>query len=126
MLAAAGQRTSLFRLRDEVWGCYLRLPDQRTGQPVGGDRPDRRARCPGGWRPPCSVADRVCALIPRYSGVRHVDPRAPGEPAADRRTRDPAPALLGDPAGATLAPASGRDATARVDLGPRSRMPVDP
>jgi hypothetical protein len=59
------------------------------------------------------VADRVCALIPRYAGVAHTDRRAPAnlQPigALEIRLRH----LLGDPAGALRA---GRDAAARVDL----------
>jgi hypothetical protein len=100
VLAEAGQRTSLFRLRDEVWGCYLRLPIGGRVSPWAGIvRIDVPAA--GGLEAAVGVADRVCALIPRYSGVRHVDPRAPAnlQPigALEARLRH----CLGDPTGAS-------------------------
>jgi hypothetical protein len=102
VLAVPGQRTSLFRLRDEVWGCYLRLPVTGRVSPWTGivrvDVPSA-----GGLDQAVAVADRVCALLPRYSGVRHIDPRAPAnlQPigALETRLRH----LLGDPAGAVRA-----------------------
>jgi hypothetical protein len=102
VLAEPGQRTSLFRLRDEVWGCYLRLPTTGRASPWAGIvRIDVPAA--GGLEAAVGVADRVCALIPRYSGVPHVDPRAPAnlQPigALETRLRH----CLGDPAGARRA-----------------------
>jgi len=110
-LARPGQRTSLFRLRDEAWGCYLRLPTRGRVSPWAGIvRIDVPAS--GGVVRASDVADRVCALIPRYSGVAHTDPRAPAnlQPigALETRLRH----LLGDPAGAIRA---ARDAAARYD-----------
>jgi len=112
ILARPGQRTSLFRLRDEAWGCFLRLPTKGRVSPWAGIvRIDVPAS--GGLDRAREVADRVCALIPRYAGVAHTDPRAPAnlQPigALEVRLRH----LLGDPAGALRA---GRDAAARVDL----------
>jgi hypothetical protein len=101
-IAAPGQRTSLFRLRDEVWGCYLRLPITGRVSPWTGivrvDIPSA-----GGLDHAVTVADRVCALLPRYSGIRHIDPRAPGnlQPIAALETR--LRHLLGDPSGAVRA-----------------------
>ncbi len=101
-IAAPGQRTSLFRLRDEVWGCYLRLPIQGRVSPWTGivrvDVPSA-----GGLDHAVTVVDRVCALLPRYSGVRHIDPRAPAnlQPIAALETR--LRHLLGDSAGAVRA-----------------------
>ncbi len=102
VLARPGQRTSLFRLRDEVWGCYLRLPTRGRVSPWAGIvRVDVPAA--GGLDLARRVADRVCALLPRYSGVPHVDPRAPAnlQPigALETRLRH----CLGDPAGAVRA-----------------------
>lgn len=102
VLANPGQRTSLFRLRDEVWGCYLRLPTTGRVSPwTGIVRVDVPAA--GGLDHSVAVADRVCALLPRFSGVRHIDPRAPAnlQPigAVETRLRH----LLGDPAGAARA-----------------------
>jgi uncharacterized protein len=111
VLAAPGQRTSLFRLRDEVWGCYLRLPITGRVSPwTGIVRVDVPAA--GGLDRAVEVADRVCALLPRYSGVRHIDPRAPAnlQPIAALETR--LRHYLGDPAGAVRAAA---DASAIYD-----------
>jgi hypothetical protein len=102
VLASPGQRTSLFRLRDEVWGCYLRLPTTGRVSPWSGivrvDVPSA-----GGMEHAVTVADGVCSLLPRYAGVRHIDPRAPAnlQPIAALETR--LRHLLGDPAGAVRA-----------------------
>ena len=102
VLSHAGARSSLFRLRDEVWGCYLRLPTTGRVSPWTGivriDVPSA-----GGLDRAVGVADRVCALLPPYSGVRHIDPRAPAnlQPIAALETR--LRHLLGDPAGAVRA-----------------------
>lgn len=75
-LCAAGMPTSLFRLRDDVWGCFLRLPTAGRVSPWAGIvRVDVPAS--GGLAKARSVTDRVCAAIPRYAGVAYIDPRAP-------------------------------------------------
>jgi hypothetical protein len=112
-LTRPGQRTGLFRLRDEALGCYLRLPTKGRVSPwTGIVRIDVPAS--GGLERASDVADRVCALIPRYSGVAHIDPRAPAnlQPigALETRLRH----LLGDPSGAIRA---ARGAAARFDAG---------
>ncbi len=102
VVARAGQRTSLFRLRDEVWGCYLRLPTTGRVSPWNGIvRVDVPAA--GGLDNAVEVANRVCALLPRYSGVPYIDPRAPAnlQPIAALETR--LRHCLGDPAGAVRA-----------------------
>ncbi len=111
VLAAPGMRTSLFRLRDEAWGCFLRLPVPGRASPWAGIvRIDVPAS--GGLDQAKAVADRVCATIPRYAGVPHADPRAPAnlQPigALEVRLRH----LLGDPTGALRA---GRDAASIAD-----------
>jgi hypothetical protein len=111
VLTVPGQRTSLFRLRDEVWGCYLRLPITGRVSPwTGIVRVDVPAT--GGLDHAVEVADRVCALLPRYSSVRHIDPRAPANlqpiSALETRLRH----CLGDPAGGVRAAA---DASALYD-----------
>jgi hypothetical protein len=117
VLAAPGQRSSLFRLRDEVWGCYLRLPTSGRVSPWTGivrvDVPSA-----GGLAQARAVADRVCGLLPRFAGIRHIDPRAPAnlQPIAALETR--LRHLLGDPSGAVRAAG---DAAARDDQTRRGR-----
>jgi uncharacterized protein len=111
VLSREGQRTSLFRLRDEALGCYLRLPTKGRVSPWAGIvRIDVPAA--GGLERAADVANRVCALIPRYAGIPHADPRAPAnlQPigALETRLRH----LLGDPAGAIRA---ARESAARFD-----------
>lgn len=111
VLSAPGMRTSLFRLRDEAWGCFLRLPITGRVSPWAGVvRIDVPAS--GGLEQARAVADRVCAALPRYAGVPHADPRAPAnlQPigALETRLRH----LLGDPGGALRA---GHDAAALFD-----------
>jgi hypothetical protein len=123
ILAAPGQRTSLFRLRDEVWGCYLRLPTTGRVSPwTGIVRVDVPAA--GGLDHSVAVADRVCALLPRFSGVRHIDPRAPAnlQPigALEARLRH----LLGDPAGAVRAASDAAALYDQAHLTPQAPPPT--
>jgi hypothetical protein len=118
VLTRPGMRTSLFRLRDEAWGCFLRLPTSGRVSPWAGIvRIDVPAS--GGLGTARAVADRVCAAIPRYAGVPYADPRAPAnlQPigALEGRLRH----LLGDPAGALRA---GRDAAAIFDVRPEGAV----
>lgn len=111
VLRAPGTRTSLFRLRDEVWGCFLRLPTTGRASPWAGIvRVDVPAS--GGLAEACFVADRVCAAVPRYAGVAHVDPRAPANLQPIGALEGHLRHMLGDPAGALRA---GRDAAALVE-----------
>ena len=76
VIAQPGQRTSLFRLRDDVWGCYLRLPTVgRVGPWAGIVRIDVPAAA--GLAAAAGVADRVCGRLGPYAGIAHTDPRAP-------------------------------------------------
>lgn len=71
------QRTSLFRLGDDRYSCYLRLtPSTRLSGPWSGIV---RLEIPQstGLRVAIQTMDRVTAMIPRYAGVAHRDPRAP-------------------------------------------------
>ncbi|MDH4144673.1 MAG: hypothetical protein OEY23_05825 [Acidimicrobiia bacterium] len=71
-----GQRTSLFAHRDRL-SCYLRLSSRHGGGgPWGGIV---RIEMPGGLDLDVAraAADRAAALLPRFAGVAHVDPRAP-------------------------------------------------
>jgi hypothetical protein len=102
VIARPGQRTSLFALRAEVWGCYLRLPTSgRVGPWAGIVRIDVPAA--GGPGLAAAVADRAASVLPRYAGVAHCDPRAPAnlQPigALENRLRH----LLGDPGGSLRA-----------------------
>ena len=72
-----GQRTSLFRLQDDRYSCYLRLtPASGLSGPWAGIV---RLEIPqsAGLAAASQVADDVAATIPRYAGVPHRDPRAP-------------------------------------------------
>jgi hypothetical protein len=73
----AGQRTSLFRVRADVYSCYLRLaPRAANSGPWSGIV---RLEFPAstGLDEARRVADGAAALLPRFAGVPHVDPRAP-------------------------------------------------
>jgi len=73
---AAGQRTSLFLPRDDVYSAYVRLP---STQPAGVWGATIRLEIPThvGMRAAVGLADLATALLPRYAGVGHIDPRAP-------------------------------------------------
>jgi hypothetical protein len=73
----AGERTSLFRLGEDRYSCYLRLTD---GPPWAGPwsgivRLEFPAYC--GLSRAAVLADDAAARLPRYAGVPHRDPRAP-------------------------------------------------
>jgi hypothetical protein len=71
------QRTSIFRLGDDRYSCYLRLtPSTRLSGPWSGIV---RLEIPAatGLRVAVQTMDRVTGMIPRYAGVAHRDPRAP-------------------------------------------------
>jgi hypothetical protein len=72
-----GERTSLFALGDDRYSCYLRLaPVRPFSGPWAGIV---RIEIPqsSGQRLAVETADRVAALVPRFAGVPHRDPRAP-------------------------------------------------
>lgn len=74
---AAGQRTSLFAKRADVYACYLRVADPPAwGGPWSGIA---RLELPSsvGLAAAVATADRAALLLPRYAGVPHLDPRAP-------------------------------------------------
>jgi hypothetical protein len=73
---SAGQRTSLFLPRDDVYSAYVRLP---STQPSGVWGATIRLEIPThvGMRAAVGLADLATALLPRYAGVGHIDPRAP-------------------------------------------------
>ena len=71
-----GQRTSLLAPRDDVYTTYLRLPSSghsgAWGATIRLEIPTHVGVAQAGeW------ADAACALLPRYAGVAHIDPRAP-------------------------------------------------
>lgn len=73
---AAGQRTSLFLPRDDVYSAYLRLPStRRTG--VWGATVRLEIPTHVGLRTAADLADLAAGVLPRYAGVGHIDPRAP-------------------------------------------------
>jgi len=72
-----GERSSLFALGEDRYSCYLRLaPTRSFSGPWAGIV---RIEIPqsAGLGEAVATADRVTALIPRYAGVPHRDPRAP-------------------------------------------------
>jgi hypothetical protein len=73
---AAGQRTSLFLPRDDVYSTYVRLPSSRRAGVWGATI---RLEIPThvGMRAAVALADLATALLPRYAGIGHIDPRAP-------------------------------------------------
>lgn len=73
----AGQRTSLFAKRSDIYSCYLRLSDPPVyAGPWAGIA---RLEFPSsvGIDEVVIAADRATALLPRYAGIPHKDPRAP-------------------------------------------------
>jgi hypothetical protein len=74
---SARERTSLFRLGEDRYSCYLRLTDRGpTSSPWFGIV---RLEIPqsAGLKAAKEVADLVAGKIPRFAGVSHRDPRAP-------------------------------------------------
>jgi hypothetical protein len=115
-----GERTSLFTLGRERYSCYLRLVP--TGGISGPWAGVVRLEVPqsAGLTAATKVVDEAAAVLPRYAGVAHRDPRAPQnlQPvgALEARLRH----LLGDPG---LAYRAVREAVGRL-AGPRDYAPV--
>lgn len=98
-----GQRTSLFRKREDIYSAYLRLvPRPATAGPWTGIV---RIELPAsaGLASAVRTADLVGAMLPRFAGIPHIDARAPQnlQPigSLERHLRH----LLGDPGLATRA-----------------------
>lgn len=73
----AGQRTSLFRLGNDRYSCYLRLTTRTsTSSPWFGIVRLEVPQSPG-LPAAVQVVDRVAGIVPRFAGVAHRDPRAP-------------------------------------------------
>lgn len=73
----ASERSSLFRLGRDRYSCYLRLTAAvSTSGPWAGIV---RLEIPqsAGLKASVDVADHVAAILPRFAGVPHRDPRAP-------------------------------------------------
>ncbi|HVL98942.1 MAG TPA: hypothetical protein VM324_06605 [Egibacteraceae bacterium] len=108
----AGQRTSLFAKRTDVYACYLRVAEPPAwGGPWAGIV---RLELPAsvGLAAAAATADRAALLLPRYAGVPHLDGRAPVnlQPIAKLESR--LRHLLGD---AALAVRAVRQAALRVN-----------
>lgn len=71
-----GQRSSIFRLGADRYSCYLRVGNGFGGGPWHGIV---RLEVPqsAGLADTVRVVDLVAAIVPRYAGVAHCDPRAP-------------------------------------------------
>ncbi len=97
-----GQRSSLLAPRDDVYTTYLRLPTS-TNAGMWGSTVRLEIPTHVGLKRAAAWADAACALLPRYAGVSHIDPRAPQnlQPVAalEKHLRH----LLGDPGLATRA-----------------------
>jgi hypothetical protein len=73
----AGERSSLFRLGNDRYSCYLRLTaGATTSSPWFGIVRLEIPQSPG-LSAAVDVADRVAGTIPPFAGVAHRDPRAP-------------------------------------------------
>jgi hypothetical protein len=74
---AAGQRTSLFAKRADIYSCYLRLaaPPSWAGPWAGIARLEFPASA--GLDEVRASADGAAALLPRFAGIAHKDDRAP-------------------------------------------------
>jgi hypothetical protein len=73
----AAQRTSLFRLGNDRYSCYLRLTTRTaTSSPWFGIVRLEVPQSPG-LTAAVDVVDRVAGMVPRFAGVAHRDPRAP-------------------------------------------------
>lgn len=74
---AAGQRTSLFTLGADRYSAYLRLAPVTTS--YGPWTGIVRIEIPqsSGLKAAVAVADAVAAVVPRFAGIAHRDPRAP-------------------------------------------------
>lgn len=92
----AGERSSLFRKRDDIYSCYLRLtaPPPYAGPWAG----IARLEVPASVGLPAAVdaADRAAALLPRFAGMPHKDPRAPQNLQPVSRLEARLRRLLGD------------------------------
>lgn len=73
----AGQRSSLFAKRSDIYSCYLRIgpPPSYAGLWAGIARLEFPASV--GLDVAIEAADRATAMLPRFAGVAHTDPRAP-------------------------------------------------
>ena len=93
----AGQRTSLFAERPDVYSCYLRLaaPPAFAGPWAGIVRLQVPAAV--GVRAAARAADRATTALPRFNGIAHVDPRAPQNLQPVRALEERLRRLLGDP-----------------------------
>lgn len=115
-----GQRTSLLAPRDDIYSTYVRLP---TTGAAGMWAATVRLEIPAhvGIARATEWADIAAALVPRYAGIPHIDPRAPQnlQPVAglERHLRH----LLGDAGLATRAvraAVAARAATLRLSGAP--------
>ena len=72
-----GERTSVFALGADRYSCYLRLAD--AGEAAGPWAGIVRLEVPQavGLDIAVDVVDRAAAVLPRFAGVAHRDPRAP-------------------------------------------------
>ncbi len=79
---AGGQRTSVFRLGDERYSCYLRLVDRSPTAPPWAGIVRLEVPADAGLAAAIRLADQLTIVLPRFAGVAHRDPRAPPESAA--------------------------------------------
>jgi hypothetical protein len=73
----ASERSSLFRLGEDRYSCYLRLIS--PGPIAGPWSGIVRLEIPqsAGLKTAIEVADQVAGILPRFAGIPHRDPRAP-------------------------------------------------
>ena len=117
----AGQRTSLFTKRADVYSCYMRLTER--GQYASPWAGIVRLEVPAstGLRKACEAAERAAATLPRYAGIAHVDPRGPQNLQPVGSLEKHLRHLLGDHG---LAMRAVREAVVRLDLAGASAAPL--
>lgn len=95
---SAGERTGLFLKRKDIYSCYLRLahPPPYAGPWAGIVRLELPASV--GLNEAIRATDRAAALLPRYAGIAHKDPRAPQNLQPISRLEAHLRRLLGDSA----------------------------
>lgn len=118
-----GQRTSVFRLGEERYSCYLRLVDRGATAPPWAGIVRLEVPADAGLDAAVHLADQMAVVLPRFAGIAHRDPRAPQnlQPVAalEKHLRH----LLGDPG---LAMRAVRESVAALHVAPSQPMTAEP
>lgn len=74
---AVGSRTRMYESRNDRYTCYVRVGNPGPGGSRWGGIARLEFPAVAGLPAAVALADRLAALLPRYAGVPHRDPRAP-------------------------------------------------